>query len=700
MCYDNLIENNTFFCVKKWSENICKQKFDMGGGQVKKIRNFLLTDVKIINKYLLVTIILVILSCVGLTSYALFSYEVESSSSIRIVYNPPVRYYCDTISQDTSNANNPKNSLPTNMIPVCYDSEREVWRKADVNNTKKGYKWYSYSDKVWANAVTVSDSNTTTEITLNDGTIKSCDGTCTREDYVNSEVGTIIPMEVINTMWVWIPRFSATGDTANYNGGTQENPGAFNITFVNNKTSAHDAFTFGTQSLNGFWVGKFETSHETLSSSTTTNNLGCTNDTCSNANGIIIKPNVKSLRYNNVSNFFYASLSMKQSGNSFGFDITKDTTLDTHMMKNNEWGAVAYLTQSIYGRCTSNTSCEEVSINNSSGYYTGRSGGAPGSSSITSTTNGTYKYNENKIETSVVGGTNVSATITNDSTYPWTNTDGVYSSSNNGQNSTTSTLTYSFKLSSKGVVSFDYSVSSQSSWDEMSYTINNGTTDVVTGDRISGTSRGTTESSLSYDNKVHILDAGTYTLTFTYKKDSSRASGLDKGYVKNVKVLAGAETITKEVAGGQLASTTGNIYGVYDMSAGSSEYVMGVYTDGTRNWSGYSSSENSGFSGCLGSDCSSTYDGLAYPESKYYNSYTNTGTQSSPITNYTSDMQHALTETKNWFGASANFVYGSNPWFLRGGYYYYGSIAGVFYYNYGDGGIYSNGSSRSSLIIN
>ena len=52
-----------------------KTKIHMGE-QVKKIRNFLLTDVKIINKYLLITIILVILSCVGLTSYALFSYEV------------------------------------------------------------------------------------------------------------------------------------------------------------------------------------------------------------------------------------------------------------------------------------------------------------------------------------------------------------------------------------------------------------------------------------------------------------------------------------------------------------------------------------------------------------------------------------------------------------------------------------------------
>ncbi len=582
---------------------------------------------------------------------------------------------------DKSGANKPE--LATGMIPVYYDETNEVWKKADETNIDSNNKWYDYNRKMWANAVTVSSTN--------------------RDTYMNADVGTPISMNDINTMWVWIPRFRATS-TGSYNGGTKSSPGAFNITFVDNKTNAHDAFTFGAQSLNGFWVGKFETSHETLSSSETDNNLGCTNDTCSNASGIIIKPNVVSLRYNNVSNFYYASLSMKQSGNSFGFDTTKDTTLDTHMMKNNEWGAVAYLTQSIYGRCTSSTSCTEVYINNSESFYTGRSGETPGSSNTTSTTEGTYKYNENKIETSVVEGTgtNVSTTITNDSTYPWTNTDGVYSSSNNGQDSTTTTLTFSFTLSSKGVVSFDYSVSSDKtwrSWDEMSYTINNGTTDVITGDKISGTTRGTEESSLSYDNKVHILDAGTYTLTFTYSKDSSNADGLDKGYVKNLVILDEVEIITKEVPKGQLASTTGNIYGVYDMSGGAHEYVMGVYTDGTQNWSG-GTSNNSGFSGCLGSDCSSTYDGVAYPESKYYNSYTNTGTSGSPITNYTSDMQHALTETKNWFGDYAYFVNGSNPWFRRGGYYYDGSYAGVFYCSYYDGDSYSNYSSRSSLIIN
>ena len=272
----------------------------------------------------------------------------------------------ETTNLDTSGANAPV--LASNMIPVYYDETSDVWKKADANNKNSNYQWYSYESSGeykgrWANAVTVKESN--------------------RQTYLNATPGTTISMDDINTMWVWIPRFNAV-TPSNYNGGTADNPGAIDVTFVKQNEPALDAFTFGDKNLSGFWYGKFETSHTTLASSTTNNNLGCTNETCSNANGIIIKPNVKSLRNNNVSNFFFASRSMEQTGNSFGF--VKDE-VDTHMSKNNEWGAVAYLTHSIYGRCTDSTTCTEIGINNNSVYATGY--GAPAGSD-TSATNGTY----------------------------------------------------------------------------------------------------------------------------------------------------------------------------------------------------------------------------------------------------------------------------------------------------------------------
>ena len=254
----------------------------------------------------------------------------------------------------------------------------------------------------------------------------------------------------------------------------------------------------------------------------------------------------------------------------------------------------------------------------------------------------------------------------------------MYSSGNSAQSSTTSTLTYTFTLTDKGVVSFDYSVSSENSWDKMKYTINKDSIAVVTGTEISGTSKGTIESSLQYENKVHVLEKGTYTLVFTYSKDGSGNSGLDKGYVKNVKVLNGAQTIDKVFPGGQNASTTGTIYGIYDMSGGAWDCVMGVLADTNGNpRSGYDSSQNSGFTGMLSDG--TTYTGLSFPNSKYYNLYTESS--------YTG---HALTETKTWYGDNAYSVFTYDPWYIRGGDYISDTISGVFAYraHYGHANVY------------
>ena len=374
---------------------------------------------------------------------------------------------------DTSGANKPV--LASNMIPVYYDEANNVWKKADKNNSQKEYRWYSYTSTgeykgMWANAVTVKDTN--------------------RQTYLNATPGTTISMDDITTMWVWIPRFNAV-TPSNYNGGTKAKPNAIDVTFVKQNETAIDAFTFGTKELSGFWYGKFETSHTTLASSTTANNLGCTNETCSNANGIIIKPNVTNLRWNNVSNFFFASRSMEQPNNSFGFI---NTEVDTHMSKNNEWGAVAYLTHSIYGRCTDNTTCTEVGINSNVNKQTGY--GAP-------------------------AGSNTS------------------------------------------------------------------------------------------------VGTGTYNMT----------SGKD-------------------------ASTTGNIYGIYDMSGGANEYVMGVYNK-TIGSSGF----------------------VSLPDEKYYNNYT--------VTSYSG---HALTETQEWYWDSAGYVESSYPWYSRGGMFVDSSSAGVFKFTQANGG--------------
>jgi len=440
---------------------------------VKRIISFLKTDVKIINSYFLLAVIFIILISIGYSSYALFSFTKTSTNIIEAT----VGELKNNI--DTSGANSPV--LASNMIPVYYDETNDVWKKADVNNKDSTYQWYSYNstgDKkgMWANAVTVKEAN--------------------RQTYLNANVGTPISMDDITTMWVWIPRFNAV-TPSNYNGGTKAKPNAIDVTFVKQNETAIDAFTFGDKELSGFWYGKFEIGG-TLASS-------CTNETC-NVSNIVVKPNVSSLRNQTVSSFFFASRSMEQTGNSFGF---VNIEVDTHMSKNNEWGAVAYLTQSIYGRCTSNTTCTEVGINNNTSYITG------------------------------------------------------------------------------------------------------------IGD-----------------------------------KPSSTASSV--------------KTNTYNTISGKNASTTGNIYGIYDMSGGAWEYVMGIYNKNIKS---------SGFS--------------TLPDNKYYNNYT--------ATSYTG---HAISETKGWYNDQSFSVYFSvSPWFIRGCYYDDGELSGMFAF-YGSSGINGNNSASRFVITN
>ena len=465
--------------------------------KVEKVKQILTTDIKAINSYLLVSIILITMLIVGSVSYALFSFEKTSDNLIKLTAGE-----IQLINLDTSGANAPE--LAVGMVPIYYDSANTTWRIADKFNEDETHRWYSYADSgatkgMWANMALVKES-----------------GTQTRAYYTNQEnVGQAVNMDDILQMYVWIPRFKVnTTDFSTISGTGRnciaageytcyDNPGAIDISFVNTATTAHDAFTFDGEK-SGIWVGKFDTGHTTLGTSTTENNLGCSNENCSSADGLIIKPTVNSLKYNNVSNFFYASRSVERSSNPFGL---VGSEIDTHMMKNSEWGAVAYLTQSIYGRCSNATTCSEIGINNKSGYITG------------------------------------------------------YGSS----------------------------------------------------------------TSATYETPL-----------------------------------------------GQNASTTGTIYGIYDMSGGTNEYVMGLYKPDSIPATGISD-----YSGFSSTTTNSQYDLL--PDTKYYNTYTD-------ATAYTTlGLQHALTETSGWYADYPVFVNGNAPWLGRGGGHYDSTGAGLFLFYKDDG---------------
>ena len=154
---------------------------------------------------------------------------------------------------------------------------------------------------------------------------------------------------------------------------------------------------------------------------------------------------------------------------------------------------------------------------------------------------------------------------------------------------------------------------------------------------------------------------------------------------------------------GQSASTTGNVYGVYDMSGGAHEYMMGnmVYSNG-QQMSGDSTSNNnnSAFTGIL-SDGGTSFTGTyAFPSKRYYDKYSY-GTSSTEYTrgklgDATKEIAPVSSNNTSWYGDYALFV-SSSAWFSRGGYYGFGALAGAFYFTYGGGITGADYSARAVL---
>ena len=132
----------------------------------------------------------------------------------------------------------------------------------------------------------------------------------------------------------------------------------------------------------------------------------------------------------------------------------------------------------------------------------------------------------------------------------------------------------------------------------------------------------------------------------------------------------------------KVASTTGNITGIYDMVGGAWDYVMGYYNGASTTWGATSDSNYAGFSSKI--------------NGKYYDNYSTTNLLTA--CNGGLCYGHSLSETNNWYGDYTVFIDTSRPWFGRGGVYYDGSTAGMFFFYYGNGDVYNDYSFRSVII--
>jgi hypothetical protein len=268
----------------------------------------------------------------------------------------------ETYTEDILNGTDPV--ISDYLIAVNIADDGTV-TKADTTQ-----KWYSYENKEWANAVILKDKTI---------------------DYENNAV---IPEDNIESYFVWIPKYSyqlwdlgeydfviEISSLKNYINKAHTIPIKFGTTNTDDSNSGecttplvsgetgnceigdymtHPAFI--NSGTNGLWVGKFEIGYD---GATTTSEVQFWSQ---DSTKIIIKPNVYSWNKGTAYNFFIASYNYNRN-------------LDSHMMKNTEWGAVTYLSHSEYGING------EVWINNNSNFVTGCVGDSVSADSVSGCAN-------------------------------------------------------------------------------------------------------------------------------------------------------------------------------------------------------------------------------------------------------------------------------------------------------------------------
>lgn len=234
-----------------------------------------------------------------------------------------------------------KPMLVAGMTPIKYTQNGEIETPPDENYEDWYKDWYNYGDKRWANVM------------LNDKT---------------GENGTD------GSIYVWIPRYAYYIDSNNNNINIEFMKGVSSVLTTSGKALSSTykvipAFEDGTTTgfangewdseLFGIWVAKYEAietnnyakSYSSASNATTGKTISEMVNCCNK-----IKTTVKRMKVSNV---------------------------DTHLMKNSEWGAVSYLTHSEYGNTSLspksgfNTEINTTNTTSTGNYYgiEGLSGG-------------------------------------------------------------------------------------------------------------------------------------------------------------------------------------------------------------------------------------------------------------------------------------------------------------------------------------
>ena len=285
----------------------------------------------------------------------------------------PMNWYIKQIETPAKNiveskkVNSPK--VTRGMIPIKW--KNNTW----VVCSQDDAEWYNYDDKKeWANVM------------LSDGTYKA--------DTVS--IGQTVAERDLGSMYVWIPRYAykiageKNIEVTFLKGNTNEgSDGVIYTTDESTDTSktaiVHPAFNLGGTELNGFWVAKFEASGTNKDGNAVGNASSSSSaqqyapDSTTIAKSL---PNKISWRHISIGESEKRSMDIATTSKS-SFGLTSGA--NTHLIKNSEWGAVAYL---CYSECGSVPMTNGTGTWSSDHYYNLYTGQGPKSSGD----EGNYSY--------------------------------------------------------------------------------------------------------------------------------------------------------------------------------------------------------------------------------------------------------------------------------------------------------------------
>ena len=338
-----------------------------------------------------------------------------------------------------------KPRLAEGMKAIKFTEPSESAKGEVQASNENDTQWYDYNSKKWANSQTEDGS-----------------------------------------MWVWIPRYAYRVDKTNQkfdvvfligttdtyydeNGNIQTAKRCNSVDEEVDTTTGytvHPAFTDETaisyrnggwdRELTGIWVAKFEAGYasgnnnatvkaSSVSYSQNTSNVRAVergqstdgDETARNwLDGIYgsTKTAIKyptfqgttySMNYINHNDAYNIAKVMTESGNIYG--LSEST--DSHLMKNSEWGAVAYLSQSKYGLETTEVTVNNINLNSGGATRTATAGKSGIDSVYAVTGCTTASTNTGEKVTTIVDINKTTANAAVDGVYTWDQLNGTKASS-------------------------------------------------------------------------------------------------------------------------------------------------------------------------------------------------------------------------------------------------------------------------------